>query len=145
MGRGVMGAGKDLWTEVKARYNKGDLVGMASLYISDAVLTDPNGRFEGIDAMMAYLRAVKRAFPDEVIETSRLIEEGDTTVAEWTWRATHSGPFVIPDGNEIPATGKTVDVPGVSVVRVRDGKIASDCDYLDNAAVMSQLGLMPGT
>ena len=140
-----MGAGKDLWTEAMARYNKGDLAGMAPLYTSDAVLTDPNGRFEGIEAMMAYLQAVKRAFPDDTIETSLLIEEGDTTVAEWTWHAAHTGPFVIPDGGEIPATGKTVDVPGVSVIKVRDGKIASDRDYLDNAAVMSQLGLMPAT
>jgi ketosteroid isomerase-like protein len=46
---------------------------------------------------------------------------------------------------EIPAIGKKVELPGVAVVTVRDGKIASERDYVDMAAMMSQLGLMPGT
>ena len=32
----------------------------------------------------------------------------------------------------------------VSVFEVNDGMIAAERDYFDNAAVMSQLGLMPG-
>jgi len=50
------------------------------------------------------------------------VEEGDTVVTERILRATHTPPPLMPDAAEIPATGKTVEHPGVSVVEVRDGK-----------------------
>jgi limonene-1,2-epoxide hydrolase len=34
---------------------------------------------------------------------------------------------------------------GVDIATVRDGKVAAHRDYFDMAAMMSQLGLMPGT
>jgi hypothetical protein len=51
-------------------------------------------------------------------------------VAEWTWQATHAAPYPPPDGSEIPATGKTIEMAGVSVLTVRDGKLASQHEYL---------------
>jgi steroid delta-isomerase-like uncharacterized protein len=110
-----------------------------------AVYTDPLGRYEGREAIQDYLEAGARAFPGRSLETTRLIEEGDTAVAEWTFRATHNGPITRLDGPEIPATGKTVEVPGVTVITVRDGKVRSQHDYFDLVGMMTQLGLMPGT
>jgi steroid delta-isomerase-like uncharacterized protein len=139
-----MGVDKDMWTEFEKQYNTHDWAGVASRYTSDAVFVDPLGRRDGSEGIQAYFEEVSKAFPDLRIETSRLIEEGDSVVSEWTWRATHGGPLAMPDGSEIPATGRTVEAPGVSVFTVQDGKIASQHDYWDNASVMSQLGLMPG-
>jgi steroid delta-isomerase-like uncharacterized protein len=143
-----MGVSKDLWTEGVARYNSHDWEGLASLYASDAVHVDPLGRHEGPAGIQAYFAEATSAFPDMRMETSRLLQEGDTIVAEWTWRATNTGPLsmlTMPDGTEIPATGKTAEVPGVSVLTVGDGKVANQRDYYDSASMMSQLGLMPGT
>jgi steroid delta-isomerase-like uncharacterized protein len=139
-----MGAGKDLWAEVETLLNKHDWQGLALLYASDAVLVDPTGRYEGRDAIRAFMEALEKPFPDGRSETSRLVEEGDTVVAEYTWRCTHTGPLTSPDGTETPATGKTVELPGVAVVTVGNGKIVSERDYVDMASMMSQLGLMPG-
>jgi ketosteroid isomerase-like protein len=66
-------------------------------------------------------------------------------VAEWVWRATNTGPISRPDGTEIPTTEKTLELPGISVLSVRDGKVISHRDYFDNASIMSQLGLIPST
>jgi ketosteroid isomerase-like protein len=140
-----MGVGKDLWTEMVTRYNKQDWSGVASMYASDAVLVDPNGRCEGRDAISAYFGALRGRFPIRSIETSVVIEEGDTAVAEWTWRGTNTGPLTLPDGSEMAATGKVVELPGVSVVTVRDGKLATQHDYADTAAIASKLGLLPST
>jgi steroid delta-isomerase-like uncharacterized protein len=141
-----MGVGKDVWTEIARRYNTNhDLTGMTSLYAIDDVYTDPFGRFEGREAILAYLEEGDKPFSDHRTETSRIVEEGDTVVVEWTWRATHTGPFTMPDGTEIPATGKTVELPAVSVITVRDGMVASERDYFDGADFMRQLGLMPGS
>jgi predicted ester cyclase len=56
---------------------------------------------------------------------------------------THTGPLVLPDGTELPPTGKRVEVKGMELVRVRDGKIVVDNLYYDNLAVAAQLGLLP--
>jgi steroid delta-isomerase-like uncharacterized protein len=142
---GVMSAGKDLWTEVKARYNEGDLAGWAALYASDAVCTDPTGRYEGRAAILANLEGASKPFSDIRMETSLLIEEGDTVVGEWTVRGTHTGPLPMPDGTEISATGKAFEILGVTIWTVRDGMVTNQRDYFDSMAMMSQLGLMPVT
>ena len=140
-----MGVGKDLWTELETLVNKHDCSGMASMYAGDAVLVDPTGRYEGREAIQSRCEALDKPFPDGGSETSGLIEEGETVVAEYTWRGTNTGPLTMPDGTEIPATGKTVEMYGVDIATVRDGKVAAQRDYFDMVAMMSQLGLMPGT
>jgi ketosteroid isomerase-like protein len=79
------------------------------------------------------------------METVLVIEDGDTTVAEWTWTASHTGSLAMPDGSEVPPTGTALVGAGVTIITVRDGKIASERDYFDSAAVMSQMTPMPGT
>jgi hypothetical protein len=74
-----------------------------------------------------------------------VVENAGRVIAEWKWRATNTGPLALPDGTEMPATGKSVELLGVSVVEVRDGEIAVVRDYFDNAGLMSQLRPMPGT
>jgi predicted ester cyclase len=49
----------------------------------------------------------------------------------------------MPDGTELPPTGKRVEVTGIELVQVRDGKIVVDNIYYDNLAVAAQLGLLP--
>ena len=139
-----MGVGRDLWNQFEALYGKQDYMGDASLFASDGVHVDPFGRREGREAIGAFLEEGDKPFSDITMETLQLVEEGDTVVAEWVWRATHTGPLPLPDGSEIPPTGKTVELPGVSVMTVREGKVAEQRDYFDNAAMMTQLGLMPG-
>jgi ketosteroid isomerase-like protein len=84
------------------------------LFARDAILTDPTGRYKGPDAIQAYMESADEPFTEPMNETFLLIEEGDTFVAEWVWRATHT------------ETGEAVEIPGLSVFLVRDGKVASD-------------------
>jgi steroid delta-isomerase-like uncharacterized protein len=118
---------------------------VASFYASDAVFADPINHHEGRKAIGAFFEEADKPFSDIRFEVAQLIEEGNLLVAEWVWQATNTGPLTMPDGTEIPATHKPVELPGVSIVSVRDGKIASHRDYFDSASVMSQLGLIPST
>jgi steroid delta-isomerase-like uncharacterized protein len=140
-----MGATRDFWNEFESAYSKLDYRSVASLYASDAVHVDPIGRREGAEAIGAYFEEGDKPFSDISVETSQVIEEGNALVGEWVWRATNTGPITMPDGREIPATHKSLELPGVSVVSVRNGKCTSQRDYFDNASVMSQLGLIPST
>jgi hypothetical protein len=49
----------------------------------------------------------------------------------------------LPDGTELPPTGKRVEIRGMEYVQVRDGKIVIDNLYYDNVALLAQLGLVP--
>jgi hypothetical protein len=69
-----MGVGRDLWNEIERRYNNHDLAGMTSLYASDDVYTDPFGRYQGREAILAYLEEGDNPFSDHRTETSRIVE-----------------------------------------------------------------------
>ena len=140
-----MGTGKDLWNEFETLLNKHDWTGAASMFANDAVYVEPAGRHEGREAIQAFLEAGGVAFPDLIGETNLVIEEGDIVIGEWTYRGTHTGPFVVADDMEIPPTGKAVEFHGVSVCQITDGNFVIMRDYFDSASTMTQLGLMPGT
>ena len=72
-----------------------------------------------------------------------LVDEGDKFADEWTFTGTNTGPFRLPDGTEVPATGKRVEIKGMELVEVRDGKIVVDNLYYDFMAALVQLGLVP--
>jgi steroid delta-isomerase-like uncharacterized protein len=140
-----MGTGKDLWNDYETLLNKHDSTGVASLYVGDGVYIDPHGRYEGPEAIRAYLAACDRAFPDSRFEASLLAEEKNIVVAEWTIAATFLDTMVLPDGTEIPPTGQTMQHPAVSVCEIRDGKFIRVRDYFDPMTASTQLGLTPGT
>ena len=124
-------------------YNKGDLDGVMELYAEDAVQLMPDGIFEGRTAIRERLARELPAFPDVHWDVVSFVEQGDSFADEWTFVGTHTGPFPLSDGTELPATGKRVEVRGMEFVRMRDGKIVVDNLYYDNVTIAAQLGLLP--
>lgn len=124
-------------------YNAGDLDGVMDLYADDAVQLMPDGVFEGRSAIRERLAKEVTAFSDLHHRVTSYVEEGDAFADEWVFVGTHTGPLVLPDGTELPATGKQVEVPGMELVRMRDGKVVVDNLYYDNMTVAAQLGLLP--
>jgi steroid delta-isomerase-like uncharacterized protein len=124
-------------------YNAGDLDGVMDLYADDAVQLMPDSTFEGSSAIRDRLAKELDAFSDLAHRVVSYVEEGDAFADEWVFVGTHTGPVVLPDGSEVPPTGKRVEVQGMELVRVRDGKIVVDNLYYDNLALQVQLGLVP--
>ena len=124
-------------------YNAGDLDGVMDLYAEDSVQLMPDGTFEGRSAIRDRLAKELAAFSDIGHRYLSYVEQGDAFADEWVFVGTHSGPVMLPDGTELPATGKRVEVPGMELVRVQDGKIVVDNMYYDNLAVAAQFGLLP--
>ena len=71
------------------------------------------------------------------------LEQGDAFADEWTFAGTHTQPFPLPDGTELPPTGKRVEIAGMELVVVRDGKVVLNTLYYDNVAALVQLGVVP--
>jgi ketosteroid isomerase-like protein len=124
-------------------YNAGDLDGVMDLYAEDSTQLMPDGTFEGRSAIKDRLARELASFSDIAHRYVSYVEEGDAFADEWVFVGTHTGPLVLPDGTELAATGKHVEVKGMELVRVRDGKIVVDNLYYDNLAVAAQLGLLP--
>ena len=86
-------------------------------------------------------RFIPQMPPDtEMTPVSRTIGE-DQIVDEMVFKFTHTIPmdWMLPG---IPPTGKRVEVPLVAIVRVRDGKLAHEHIYWDQASVLVQIGLL---
>lgn len=124
-------------------YNAGDLDGVMDLYAEDSVQLMPDGIFEGRSTIRDRLSKELAAFSDLAHRYISYVEEGDAFADEWVFEATHTGPMLLPDGSEAPPTGRRVQLQGMELVRVRDGKIVVDNMYYDNLAVAAQLGLFP--
>src|SRR5438477_9520810 len=102
-------------------YNAGDLEGVLDLYAEDSSQLMPDGTFEGRSAIRDRLAQELEAFSDLAHRVVSYVEGGDSFADEWVFVGTHTGPVVLPDGTEVPATGKRVEVQGMEMVRVRDG------------------------
>jgi carboxymethylenebutenolidase len=86
-------------------------------------------------------RFIPQMPPDtEMTPVSRTIGENQL-VDEMVFKFTHTIPmdWMLPG---IPPTGKRVEVPLVAIVRFKDGKLAYEHIYWDQASVLVQIGLI---
>lgn len=90
---------------------------------------------EGVKQAFAMFRT---AFPDMRVTIEDLIAESDKVVARETWRGTHRGAFM-----EIPPTGKQVEVTGIDILRIANGKMVEHWGQLDMLGMLQQLGVVP--
>lgn len=74
------------------------------------------------------------AFSDMHWETPTVMSEGDTFVFRYQGDGRHTGDFM-----GVPATNKHVCMGGVTVARMRDGKVYEAWDYFDAMGLMMQL------
>ena len=92
----------------------------------------------GIDSARAYYANYLTGFSDIRFTIIDVFGMGNKLVKHWNFKGTHTGLFF-----GIPATGKKVDIEGVTLVRMENGKIAEEQDFFDNLEFMQQLGLIP--
>jgi steroid delta-isomerase-like uncharacterized protein len=138
-----MEANRKLLERYVELYNAGDLDSCMELYAEDAVQRMHDGVFEGLDAIRDRLARDLTAFPDAKYIVESFVEDGDSFADEWSFTGTNTGLFRLPDGTEVPATGRPVEIKGMELVEVRDGKIVVDNLYYDFMAAVYQLGLVP--
>jgi predicted ester cyclase len=83
-----------------------------------------------------HIAGIEAGFPHYELIAQELIAEDDKVVVRFNFHATHQGDFM-----GIPATGKEVNVPGIIIYRIADGKIAEHWMQVDAMAMMGQLGV----
>jgi glyoxylase-like metal-dependent hydrolase (beta-lactamase superfamily II)/predicted ester cyclase len=94
----------------------------------------------GRDEIAAFFADLFDAFPDWRFAVVETVAEGDGVAVRWRARATFAGPgsFMGFEPN-----GARVDVEGVDLVRVHDGRISAIDAYMNGAELARQLGALP--
>ena len=87
---------------------------------------------------LQYAKAWRQAFPDGQYSIDRVIAEGDFVVVQFTGRGTNTGPW-----HGMPATGKPVEIPGIGIYRIVEGKIVEEWVEYNMLSIYKQLGLAP--
>jgi steroid delta-isomerase-like uncharacterized protein len=96
------------------------------------------GEVRGRDEFKQILGVFRDAFPNFQTTVEDVIAEEDRVAVRHTHHVTHSGEFA-----GIPPTGKAATVPGIEVLRVRDGQIVEFWHMDDFLGLMRQLGAIP--
>lgn len=92
--------------------------------------------------------AMRTAFPDARFEMTEIIGEGDWVACHSVMTGTNLGqirPPLSPGGRVIQATGRTVRVPHMHMIRLVDGKSVELLHLMDTMAMLGQLGVLPPT
>jgi len=112
---------------------------MRSLLDDDYSIMQGDGvELKGPDAGVEIAQTYTTAFPDLTFEIRHQYAPSDTvSILELTARGTHKEAL-----EDIPATGKQIELVVCNVVEVRDGKILREREYYDNLSIMRQLGVV---
>ena len=93
----------------------------------------PPGR--GVQGAKSDHQDFTRAFDDARFDIDEMFGSDDRVVVRWTVHGTHTGPFA-----GLSPTKKKVEVRGISLYRLHDGKITETRNQADLLALFTQLG-----
>lgn len=126
---------------IQELFTKGDLSAVDRYLAPDFVDHDPSvpDSPPGPESMRQAGAVIRQAMPDWRSDLELLVAEGDYVVEQFTARGTHRGELM-----GVPATGKTMTLPGINIFRIQDGKIVERWGRLDWLGLFRQLGLASG-
>jgi steroid delta-isomerase-like uncharacterized protein len=109
------------------------------VYAPDLVWHEPDQDVRGIEEGKQFASTFLEAFPDAQVTVEDMIAEGDKVVSRYTIRGTHQG-----ETEEFgPPTGEQIELEGITIHRIEDGKIVEEWERYDNLSILQQLGLAP--
>jgi steroid delta-isomerase-like uncharacterized protein len=111
-------------------------------------LMSPTARFHGLptpdgapiigpDAFKPFFHRLRQAFPDIRIEVERSVVEDDMVALHCRVTGNHRG-----EGLGIAPSGNAVDIHGMAMARIRDGRIVEAWNCFDFLALYGQVGLV---
>jgi steroid delta-isomerase-like uncharacterized protein len=118
-------------------WNAHDVRAIVETFAADGTYCDSTTGVISGDAIGANAGRLWSAFPDLSFDIVCLAEAGaGRVVAEWIMKGTNTGAF-----QGLPATGRSISIPGVDIIEVGVDRIKAVKGYFDTRAVPDQLGL----
>ncbi len=129
---------KELAQKIFEAWGKGDFETFKEflapdyVYYAPSISSKPMSREESIEMG----KMLRKAFPDISWSMEELFTEEDRVITRWIFRGTHEGEFM-----GIPSTGNRVEVSGIIMSRIENGKVVEDREEFDQMGMMLQLGM----
>ena len=121
-------------------WNKGREEAIDEMFDAQGVahgLGESGQDIRGASEFKPFFRSFRGAFPDLEVVVEDTVSEGDRVAARCSVRARHGG-----DTLGFAATNRAVEFTGMTIVRVRGGKIFEAWNSFDFMSMFSQLGAL---
>jgi steroid delta-isomerase-like uncharacterized protein len=97
------------------------------------------GVYRGKPAVRAFFEELFAALPDGKLTPQRILADREHATVQWRIVGTFSGaPF-----QGIRATGRRLELPGVDVMHIVDGRLLDNTIYYDGLSFARQIGMLP--
>jgi predicted ester cyclase len=117
----------------------GDLDELDELMVPGFIDHDPEpDQAPGVEGVKEVVRRMRSGFPDMRLTPEAIYTDGDTVIARVRVTGTHNGEYF-----GIPPTGKSIDITGIDIVRLEEGKAVERWGVFDAVNLMQQLGQVP--
>jgi steroid delta-isomerase-like uncharacterized protein len=118
----------------------GNLDAAEEIFAPDYVSHEPtSGETRGIEGAKQFFATYCQAFPDLEHTIEDMVAEGDKVVVRFRGRSTHQG-----DTEAFgPPTDKRMEITGITIKRLSEGKIVEAWTNFDALGMMQQLGMIP--
>jgi len=122
-------------------WNKGREEAIDEMFAEDGIahgLSDESGEsLSGPSGFKPFFRMFRDAFPDIQVVVEDTVTEGDKVAARCSVRGKHQS-----DSLGFAATNQPTEFTGITIVRVRDGKIVEAWNNFDFMTMRKQLGAL---
>jgi len=115
-------------------WNQGRREAVAEMLAPDAVIHDGATDTVGQNGFYDFFDRMNAAFSQIHVTVEDTIAEGDKVCVRWSCAAKHSG-----GGLGMAATGRTIHVTGVTIMRVAGGKFVEAWQNWDMLGMMEQI------
>ncbi|MCB0474577.1 MAG: ester cyclase [Flavobacteriaceae bacterium] len=124
-----------VWDDIVNNRNI-DEINETNFDLNVVLVTSPEN-IVGIEDFKNYYQNYLTGFSDITFTIKDVFGQGDKIVKHWNFKGKNTGEFF-----GMPATGRAVDIDGVTLVKMKDGKIAQEQDFMDSTVFMQQLGIV---
>lgn len=118
--------------------SKGDLSAADKMLAPNFVLHVPLPSAPGIQGMNAVITACREAFEHLNVTVEDMVAEGNKVAARFTAHGIHKGAFM-----DMPPTNKSINMTGIEIFRIENGKIMELWGEANLLGLMQQLGILP--
>jgi predicted ester cyclase len=120
------------WFEVV--WNQGRREAIAEMLSPDVAFHDGSTDSVGIEPFLLFFDRMNATLSKIHLDVDDILVQGDLVCVRWRAKAKHTG-----DGLGLLPTGKEIEVTGISVIRVADGKFIEAWQNWDMLGMMEQI------
>jgi steroid delta-isomerase-like uncharacterized protein len=119
-------------------WNRGRREAIAEMLAPTAVVHDGGADTIGPDGFYSFFERINAAFSGLHVQIHDTMAENDKVCVRWSCKASHTG-----EGLGVGPTGKTIQVTGISILRVRDEMVVETWQNWDMLGMLEQLNNGP--